>query len=152
MIITFLRRVGVDPGPIKAGASRAPLVVLLIIAAGIVAAVAAATASGPFASARPATHPVANTSRLVRNAVPTSQINASTLYPPPTAAPTVQQVVHVYDLPAPAPAGSRSGGSASESSARSPQHKEIRPTPEPSETPGHDHSPPSGGPTPPGDH
>lgn len=88
----------------KAEPNHVALLFIIVAGAGIVAAVAAYTASGPFAGLRPATRPVSATSHIVRTVVPVAPIDASKLFPAPAPPATINQVVNAYDLPAPAPA------------------------------------------------
>ena len=86
----------------RANKGRIMLVAGVIVAAGVVTAVAASATSGPFASLR-----VYAKSHLVESKIPSTAINASALYPPPAPPATINKVVNVYDIPprtsAPAP-------------------------------------------------
>jgi hypothetical protein len=144
--------VAADSAQSKAGRNRiALLLVLLAAAAGLVAAIAAASASGPFAGLRPRAHPSGQT-HLVRNVMPTAEINASALFPTPAPPATVQKVVNVYDLPAPAPAPARAAETSGTSDKSESDHSRSGPAPTPSGQPENDHGgagkPPAG--TPPG--
>jgi hypothetical protein len=101
----------------RAEPNRAPLLFVLVVGAGIVAAVAAASATGPFAGLRQPARSIAATSHLVRAAIPATPIDASTLFPPPAPPAVIQKVVTVYDAPAPAPAAMAAGSDAAEGRA-----------------------------------
>jgi hypothetical protein len=90
-------------GQRKTEPSQALLLFSFVAGAGIATALAAATASGPFAGMRPVAHSSAAPTHLVRSAVQYKEIDASALFPAPAPPATVQKVVHVYDMPAAAP-------------------------------------------------
>lgn len=119
-----------NSGQTKAEPNRAAMLFVLIAGAGIVAALAAANAIGPFAGLRPHSHSIAASSHLVRNVMPAAEIEASTLFPPPGPPSTVLEVVNVYDLPAPAPARSVEGSSSTAKSDRS-EHEGTHSSPPP---------------------
>jgi hypothetical protein len=126
-----------DRGQAKTEPSRAAVLSVLVVGAGIVAALAAATASGPFAGLRSPTHSTGATSHLVRTVILVTPIDASTVFPPPAPPATVQKVVTMYDVPAPAAAPATSSheskGDAAEASkaSASEHHPRSQPTPTP---------------------
>jgi hypothetical protein len=138
----------VESGQKKAEPSQALLLFAFIAGAGIATALAATTASGPFAGMRPVAHRSSAPAHLVKTTVPFTQIDASVLFPAPAPPATVQQVVHVYDLPAPAPSTAKAGKTEkehkshpqstpepAEHSSAPPQDHHAPPTPEPSGDP-----------------
>ena len=144
-----------DRGQAKTKRNLVAALSVLVAGAGIVAAVAAATGSGPFAGLRLLSHSSTATTHLVKTVIPATAIDASSVFPPPAPPATVQKVVTVYDMPAPAAAPAReaaksheSKSDAAEAAAKSsgsghrpkgtpaPQSTpEPRSTPEPSPTP-----------------
>ena len=149
-----------DRGQAKSKRNHLAALSVLVVGAGIVAAVAAATGSGPFAALRLTSHSSAATTHLVKTVIPATAIDASTVFPPAAPPATVKKVVTVYDMPAAAPASANaassheSKGDAAEAAAKAsgsghrpkgtpqpnstPQPKgtpEPRSTPEPSPTP-----------------
>jgi hypothetical protein len=109
------------PKPIR---SHGWAITALAVGAGVLAALAATGASGPFSGLREHPQSADLTTRLVRAALPAAPIDASVLFPSP---PVVQKVVDMYDLPPAAPpvTASRPAG--------------VQPSPSPSSNPTHDH-------------
>jgi hypothetical protein len=128
-------------GQRKTEPSHALLLFSFVAGAGIATALAAATASGPFAGMRPVAHSSAATTKLVRSAVQYTEIDASALFPPPAPPATVQKVVHVYDMPAAAPTTKDKGKEKSDHKDRVQPAQSARPTDRPA--PKDQHAPPT---------
>jgi hypothetical protein len=128
--------------PIAAPRIRGWLIVAAAIAAGIVAGVAAANGSGPFAGLRPYV-----ASNLAGSAVSRSRINAAELFPSPSPPQVIHQMVPIYYVPAKQSNQGSGGGDSGDDNNGSHPPTPPRATPTPSPTPR-----PSPGPTPsPGD-
>ena len=131
---------------------RFPLVLMAVLTtgAGVLSAVSAAAASGPFAGLRPIA------SHLVNIQLPTAPIDARILYPAPSPA-VIHKVVDMFDLPAvprapisaPAPAPAdiehSSNGRASDARTSEGHSKGSRPPPSPPANSSPSPSPPPGG-------
>jgi hypothetical protein len=81
------------PTPKEARRGSTVVLAALTTGAGVLSAVAAASASGPFAGLRPAT------AHFASSQIPATPMDAHELYPAPTPA-VIHKVVDMYDLPA----------------------------------------------------
>jgi hypothetical protein len=131
-----------DRGQAKTRRNHVAALSVLVVGAGIVAAIAAAKASGPFAGLRLSSHSPAATTHLVKTVIPATAIDASSVFPPAAQPATVQKVVTVYDMAAAAPASAKaadrheSKGDAAEAAAKaSGSGHRPKGTPQPSSTP-----------------